>query len=341
MNDRVYNVLFICTGNSARSIMAEGLMNHLGGGRFKAWSAGSHPNGTVNPFALKTLAGWHIPTDGYRSKSWDEFAQAGAPTLDFAFTVCDSAAGEVCPVWPGQPLTAHWGVPDPAAVEGSDEEKARAFMDVANTLKRRIELLLASRMNSLAPMSLQRQIERIGRRQADEATINVLILCTHNSARSVLAEGMLNELAARRGQAVRGYSAGSEPSGRINPFALEALQKVGVDTSEFRSKSWDEFSRDDAPPLSIVITVCDSAAAETCPVFFGGSGGAPLKTHWGYPDPSRAEGGDEGKRRAFELTRQAIGFRMLQLLELLDVPEVVKTADRSSIQAVLDSIGGS
>ena len=163
MNDKVYNVLFICTGNSARSIMAEGLMNQLGRGRFKAWSAGSHPNGTVNPFALKTLAGWHIPTDGYRSKSWDEFAQAGAPTLDFAFTVCDNAAGEVCPVWPGQPMTAHWGVPDPAAVEGSDEEKARAFMDVAITLKRRIELLLALPMNSLAGMSLQREVDQIGK----------------------------------------------------------------------------------------------------------------------------------------------------------------------------------
>lgn len=341
MSDKVYNVLFICTGNSARSIMAEGLMNQLGGGRFKAWSAGSHPNGTVNPFALKTLAGWHVPTDRFRSKSWDEFAETGAPALDFVFTVCDNAAGEVCPVWPGQPMTAHWGVPDPAAVEGPDEQKAKAFMDVAITLRRRIELMLALPLSSLAPMALQRQIERIGRRRADEATTNVLILCTHNSARSVLAEGMLNELAARRGQAVRAYSAGSEPSGRINPFALEALQSVGIDTGGFRSKSWDEFSRDDAPPLSIVITVCDSAAAETCPVFFGGTGGAPLKTHWGYPDPSSAEGGDEGKRLAFELTRQAIAFRMLQLLELLDVSDILKTADRTSIQAVLDNIGKS
>lgn len=162
MSDKVYNVLFICTGNSARSIMAEGLMNHLGGGRFKARSAGSHPNGTVNPFALKTLATWHVPTVGYRSKSWDEFAQPGVPKLDFAFTVCDNAAGEVCPVWPGQPMTAHWGVPDPAAVEGSDEQKAKAFMDVAITLKRRIELMLALPMNSLAGLSLQREIDQIG-----------------------------------------------------------------------------------------------------------------------------------------------------------------------------------
>jgi arsenate reductase len=163
MSDKVYNVLFICTGNSARSIMAEGLMNHLGGGRFKAWSAGSYPNGAVNPFALQTLATLRIPTDGYRSKSWDEFAKPGAPRLDFAFTVCDNAAGEVCPVWPGQPMTAHWGVPDPAAVEGSDEHKARAFMEVAITLRRRIELMLALPMNSLAGLSLQREIDQIGK----------------------------------------------------------------------------------------------------------------------------------------------------------------------------------
>ena len=162
MSDKVYNVLFICTGNSARSILAEGLMNHLGGGRFRAWSAGSHPNGTVNPFALQTLATWRMPTDGFRSKSWDEFARPGAPALDFAFTVCDNAAGEVCPVWPGQPMTAHWGVPDPAAVDGTDAQRVKAFMDTAITLKRRIELMLSLPLNSLSGMSLQRKIDQIG-----------------------------------------------------------------------------------------------------------------------------------------------------------------------------------
>ena len=146
-------------------------------------------------------------------------------------------------------------------------------------------------------------------------TVNVLILCTHNSARSVLSEGMLNHWAKKLGRDVRAYSAGSAPSGRINPFALEALRNAGVATEGYRSKSWDEFTSPESPPLSIVITVCDSAAAETCPVFFGGNG-QPVKVHWGYPDPSNAEGGDEGKRRAFELTRQAIGYRMLQLLAL-------------------------
>jgi arsenate reductase (thioredoxin) len=151
-------------------------------------------------------------------------------------------------------------------------------------------------------------------------TTHVLILCTHNSARSVLAEGMLNHWAARLGQPVRAHSAGSAPSGRIHPFALEALQAAGVDTTGCRSKSWDEFVEAGAPPLAAVITVCDSAAAETCPVFFGGPGSSPVKAHWGYPDPSNAEGGDAGQRRAFELTRQALGYRMLQLLALpLDV----------------------
>jgi arsenate reductase len=163
MSDKVYNVLFVCTGNSARSILSEGLLNSIGRGRFVAHSAGSHPTGTVNPFALQTLQTLRIPTDGFRSKSWEEFAQPGAPSLDFVFTVCDNAAGEVCPVWPGQPMTAHWGVPDPAAVEGSDAQKAKAFMDTAITLKRRVELMLSLPLNSLAGMSLQREIDQIGK----------------------------------------------------------------------------------------------------------------------------------------------------------------------------------
>jgi arsenate reductase len=167
-------------------------------------------------------------------------------------------------------------------------------------------------------------------------TTHVLVLCTHNSARSVLSEGMLNHLAARLGKDVQAHSAGSAPSGRINPFAIEALKNAGIDTSAYRSKSWEEFSRDDAPPLSIVITVCDSAAAEQCPVFFGGRGGQPVKVHWGYPDPSNAEGGDEGKRRAFELTRQAIGYRMLQLLSLS-----LETMGCAALQSALIEIGRS
>lgn len=143
-------------------------------------------------------------------------------------------------------------------------------------------------------------------------TTNVLILCTHNSARSVLSEAMLNYWAGRLGRNVQAYSAGSAPSGRINPLALEVLRAAGIDTSRCYSKSWDEFAKPDAPKMRIVITVCDSAAAEVCPVWPG----SPVKVHWGYPDPSNAPGGEEGKRQAFELTRQAIGYRMLQLLQL-------------------------
>jgi len=166
-------------------------------------------------------------------------------------------------------------------------------------------------------------------------TTHVLILCTHNSARSVLSEGMLNHLAAKLGKDVRAHSAGSAPSGRLNPFALEALNHAGIDTAGYRSKSWDEFTTPEAPPLSIVITVCDSAAAESCPVFFGGNG-QPVKVHWGYPDPSHAEGGDEGKRRAFELTRQAIGYKMLQLLSL-----PLDTLSKPELAAALEAIARS
>ena len=162
---------------------------------------------------------------------------------------------------------------------------------------------------------------------------HVLILCTHNSARSVLAESMLNHWASLLGRDVRAHSAGSAPSGRVNPLALEALERAGVRTGGCRSKSWDEFSADGAPPVSIVITVCDSAAAESCPVFFGGAGGPPAKVHWGYPDPSNAEGGDEGRRRAFELTRQAIGYRMLQLLQL-----PLETMGRAELERALAEI---
>jgi arsenate reductase len=163
MQDKVYNVLFVCTGNSARSILAEGLMTSLGGGRFRAFSAGSHPSSTVNPLALSTLRLLRIPDDGFRSKNWSEFAQPDAPALDFVLTVCDKAAGETCPLWVGQPMTAHWGVPDPAAVVGTDAQKAKAFMDTAIALKRRIELMLALPIESLASLSLQREIDRIGR----------------------------------------------------------------------------------------------------------------------------------------------------------------------------------
>ncbi len=159
-----YNALFICTGNSARSILAEGLLNDMGKGTFHAYSAGSHPKGAVHPLALETLEKLQLPTAGYRSKSWDEFAQADAPLFDFIFTVCDDAAGEMCPVWSGKPVSAHWGIPDPAAAEGSDEEKQKAFADAARVLKRRIELFLSLPLQGLDSISLQRELRDIGNR---------------------------------------------------------------------------------------------------------------------------------------------------------------------------------
>jgi protein-tyrosine-phosphatase len=163
MTDRPYNVLFLCTGNSARSILGEALLNDMGKGRFRAWSAGSHPGGRVNPFAIELLAKNGLPVEGLRSKSWDEFAAPGAPEFDFIFTVCDSAAAETCPVWPGHPMSAHWGIPDPAAVEGDDETKRRAFRDAFSRLQRRISLLVNLPVQSLDKLSLQKQLADIGK----------------------------------------------------------------------------------------------------------------------------------------------------------------------------------
>ena len=164
MPGRPFNVLFLCTGNSARSILAEAYLNSAGAGRFRAYSAGSHPAGKVNPFAVELLRKNGIGTEGLRSKSWDEFEGAGAPALDFVFTVCDNAAGEACPLWPGQPVTAHWGVADPAAATGSDEDKRRAFLDAFSALSSRIRLLLDLPLAKLTAHSLKASLEDIGRR---------------------------------------------------------------------------------------------------------------------------------------------------------------------------------
>jgi arsenate reductase len=158
-----YNVMFLCTGNSARSIMAEAIMNHRGAPIFTSYSAGSHPSGTVRPEAIRQLKTAHIGTEGLRSKSWDEFSQPDAPKLDFIFTVCDNAAREVCPVWPGQPITAHWGIPDPAAVKGTPEEIERAYSLAFATLNRRIGLFLSLPLASLETFAIQKQIDAIGR----------------------------------------------------------------------------------------------------------------------------------------------------------------------------------
>ncbi len=165
MSDAPLNVLFLCTGNSARSIIAEAIMNREGRGRFRAFSAGSHPKGEVNPHTIALLRGLHYPVEGFRSKSWDEFAGPDAPKLDFVFTVCDDAAAEVCPIWPGQPMSAHWGMPDPAAATGSPAEIALAFADAYRMMNNRITLFMNLPMASLDKLSLQRRLEEIGQRR--------------------------------------------------------------------------------------------------------------------------------------------------------------------------------
>ena len=162
-----YNVLFLCTGNSARSILAEALLNRLGGGRFQAFSAGSFPRGDVHPLTIATLQRNHLPTEGLRSKSWSEFSTPDSPPLHFVFTVCDRAAQEVCPIWPGQPMTAHWGIPDPAAVEGSDEMKTRAFERAFREMAARISLFTSLRIDALDELSLKRQLDEIGKTKPD------------------------------------------------------------------------------------------------------------------------------------------------------------------------------
>jgi arsenate reductase (thioredoxin) len=169
MSDRTFNVLFLCTGNSARSILAESIVNQLGAGRFKGFSAGSQPKGQVHPFALDLLASLGFPSTGLHSKSWEVFAAAGAPHMDFVFTVCDSAAGEACPIWPGQPMTAHWGVPDPAAVEGSELEKRTAFREAFSALESRIRLFMSLPFASLDRLALQQRLDAIGRKTPSSA----------------------------------------------------------------------------------------------------------------------------------------------------------------------------
>jgi protein-tyrosine-phosphatase len=163
MPDRPYHVLFLCTGNSARSILAESILNNTGRDLFRAFSAGSHPKGTVHPIALQLLKQMKLPTEGVRSKAWDEFAQQGAPPIDFVITVCDNAAGEVCPIWPGRPMKAHWGIPDPAAVEGSDTQKWAAFREAFRALENRIKLFVSLPLASIDRMNLKEQVDAIGK----------------------------------------------------------------------------------------------------------------------------------------------------------------------------------
>jgi arsenate reductase len=169
MSDRIYNVLFLCTCNSARSLMAEALLNRLGAAHFRAFSAGSKPAGAVHPLALKVLKGFDIPTEGLRSKNWDKFAGPDAPVMDFVFTVCDDAAGEICPVWPGHPMTAHWGIDNPELVEGTDIQKERAFVQAFKYLRTRISIFLALPLSSIGELALSAKLREIGHEAGETA----------------------------------------------------------------------------------------------------------------------------------------------------------------------------
>lgn len=325
MSDKIFNVLFLCTGNSARSIMAEAMLNTLGRGRFRAYSAGSHPAGAVNPFAIEQIRNLKYPMGDLRSKSWDEFAGPNAPHMDFIITVCDNAAGEVCPRWPGHPVTAHWGFQDPAAFEGSDDEKRHLFAKVCREMKNRLDIFSMLPIEKLSHMAIKHELDQIGSSNpsSPHSTIlskdslmadkvhNVLFLCTGNSARSVMAEALVTILSKGR---FKGYSAGSKPNGKVNPFAIEQIRQYDptYPTENMRSKSWDEFALPDAPHMDFIITVCDNAAGETCPYWPG----RPATAHWGFEDPAAVEGSDEEKRVAFKQIFDQIKTKMDKFMSL-------------------------
>jgi arsenate reductase (thioredoxin) len=342
MTNKIFNVLFLCTGNSARSILAEAMLNTLGKGRFRAYSAGSHPAGKVNPYAIEQIQSLHYPMSDLRSKSWDEFALPGAPQMDFIITVCDNAAGEICPRWPGHPVTAHWGFQDPAAFVGSDDEKRHVFAKVCRKIKNRLDIFAMLPLEKLSRLAIQHELDQIGgtngipqtsitsEKEFDMAgkVHNVLFLCTGNSARSVMAEALVTILGKGR---FKGFSAGSKPGGKVNPFAIEQIKQFdpAYPTGEMRSKSWDEFAPVDAPHMDFIITVCDNAAGETCPYWPG----RPATAHWGFEDPAAVEGSDEDKRAAFKQIFEQILKRM-QAFMALPIESMDDTAIRQETRKI-------
>lgn len=346
MEQKIYNVLFLCTGNSSRSIMAEALLNVLGKGRFRAYSAGSHPAGEVNQFATQAIEEAKYPKGEPRSKSWDEFAGPDAPHMDFVITVCDRAAGEVCPVWPGQPVTAHWGFQDPGALIGTDEEVRLEFKKILRQIKTRLDIFLNLPLEKLERMAIKQELDRIGKTNPGAESLqtishnkknatmtdkvyNVLFVCTGNSARSVMSEALVTMLGEGR---FKGFSAGSKPGGRVNPFAVEQIQSYDLNypVDQLRSKSWDEFARPDAPHMDFIITVCDNAAGEACPFWPG----HPASAHWGFEDPAALEGTDEEKRALFAKVFRQIMNKIDRFVRL-----PIETMEPDIIRRELQQIG--
>jgi arsenate reductase len=318
MTQKIYNVLFLCTGNSARSIMAEALLNRLGAGRFTAFSAGSHPAGRVNPLTIEQLERAGYSTAGLRSKDWEEFARPGAPQLDFVFTVCDKAASEICPAWPGQPMTAHWGIEDPAAVQGDEATRRRAFVRAFSVLQRRLSLFLSLPFEKLDAMALQHELSAIGqiaeqvvfpaeRRDpppaAAAARRTVLVLCTGNSCRSQMAEAILRyELADQ----VRALSAGTAAHSLVADNAIAALRLAQVPVDGLYPKNVEAVMHE---PIDLIVTVCDHAR-ETCPIFPRPVPGIHLPFHdpHGEPLESFVRVRDEIRARLLPAVRQALGL---------------------------------
>ena len=299
-----YKILFLCTGNSARSIIAEQLMQRNSKGAFQAFSAGSKPKGQVHPMALRVLKEiYRIDAADARSKSVDEFIQEGV-IFDFVITLCDSAK-ETCPIFPGQPITAHWGSPDPAAFEGDDAATFAFFAKVAMQIQRRIDLLCCLPIEKLDRLRLQQMTADIGQKERlSESNTQmtpittkpvVLILCTGNSCRSHMAEGILRRAV---GDLMDVHSAGSNPAGYVHPKAIAALKEIGIDISAHTSKHMNEFlSRD----VTTVITVCGNAD-QACPMFPG----QVNRHHWGFADPAHATGSEEEVMAEFRRVRDQI-----------------------------------
>lgn len=318
----------------------------LGKGRFRAYSAGSHPAGEVNKFAIQEIEAARYAKGEPRSKSWDELSGPDAPHMDFVITVCDRAAGEVCPMWPGQPVTAHWGFQDPAAVIGTDEEIRLAFKKILREIKTRLDIFLNLPLEKLERMAIKQELDKIGRTNPSaefpdsvskntkdsnmaNKVYNVLFVCTGNSARSVMSEALVTILGQGR---FKGFSAGSKPGGRVNPFSVEQIQSYDLDypVDQLRSKSWDEFARPDAPHMDFIITVCDNAAGEVCPFWPG----HPASAHWGFEDPAALEGTDEEKRALFSRVFRQI---LLKIDRFVNLP--IETMEPDIIRRELKQIG--
>lgn len=299
-----FKILFLCTGNSARSIMAEYLMRKIDPKRFESFSAGANPKGAVNSYALRVLKdSYHIDAADAHSKSWEEYISAGT-RFDFVITLCEKAK-EACPAFPSQPITAHWSSPDPAEFEGDDEATVNYFAKVALQIRRRIDLFCSLPFEKLDGLRLQQMTTEIGHKEKLQESNSrmipkstkptVLILCTGNSCRSHLAEGILRKAA---GDLMEVHSAGSNPAGYVHPKAIQVLQEIGIDISNHISKHMNEFLDRD---VTTVITVCGNAD-HACPMFPG----QVNRHHWGFEDPAHATGTEEEVLNCFRRVRDQI-----------------------------------